>query len=220
MKMNVVNIGIIDEAKKRASAMGVTYTSILTRAGISDGTVNEAYLRRRYRSVADAEGYDPEAYLGAMSDDTINKYCIAFMLNPDDWTVKAPPRAKSVAPVTAPVSDDIGAGVEDILVALADMAKVQHAILAELQKHEAPIDLETVHLFEGKAGTIIRLLEGIDNKSMATVTETQRLNQRQEKIMKFWEKIEPKIKNINDMVAGLIQKAEQIRVVLDRIASR
>lgn len=218
--MNVVNIGIIDEAKKRASAMGVTYTSILTRAGISDGTVNEAYLRRRYRSVADAEGYDPEAYLGAMSDETINKYCIAFMLNPDDWTVKTPPKAKSLVSAATPVQDDIGAGVEDILVALADMAKVQHAILAELQKRESPIDLETANLFEGKAGTIIRLLEGIDNKSMATVTEVQRVSQKQDKSMKLLEKIEPKVKNINEMMAGVVGKVEQVRTVLDRIASR
>lgn len=214
----LVKLEMLEAAKNRAEAMGIQYTTLIDRAGISRSLLKEGYMRARYADAAKKKGYAKDAPLGAINKAALSQFCLAFMLNAEDWIVENPPMETVREGQQENKNAVDESGVEDVLIALRDMAKVQQAILAELQKQKAQDDTNTV--IESKLGTIVRTLDGIDNKAMAIVTETQRIGGKQDQSLKFWKKLEPEVKTISEIQSGVLAKVEKVRAVLDRIASR
>lgn len=229
-KITFFDYQVVEEAKRRASAIGVDFDRILERIGMNIRALSSA--RGAYGRAAIAKGYVKDANIGIMDQQKYTEFCTAFMIEPEKYALDGPPMEKKPQETPDEVKEPES---EELLLCLEDLCKairantVQITNLREQNRSEhkealAKIpDERTAVACEEIASalkTSNRALDAIDNKLNILVSAMQRVETKMDRGNNATIDCANKLKSVVEATSGILNKVVKICALYDKPRAR
>ena len=230
-KITFFDYQVVEEAKRRASAIGVDFDGILERIGMNIRTLTSA--RGAYGRAAVAKGYVKDANVGVMDQQKYTEFCTAFMIEPEKYALDGPPmmepvRAPEKAPESAPESEELLLCLEELSRAIrANTVQITNLREQNRSEHKEALakipDERTAVACEEIASalkTSNRALDAIDNKLNVLVSAMQRVETKMDRGNNATIDCANKLKSVVEATSGILNKVVKICALYDKPRAR
>ena len=211
---------VVEEAKRRANAIGVDFDGILERIGMNVRSLSSA--RGAYGRAAIAKGYEKEANIGIMDLQKYKEFCTAFMIEPEKYALDGPPMEKKPQytpdEVKEPESEELLLCLEDLCRAIrANTIQITNLREQNRSEHKEALakipDERTAVACEEIASalkTSNRALDAIDNKLNVLVSAMQRVETKLDRGNNATIDCANKLKSVVEATSGILNKVVKI----------